>query len=245
MFVGDSLTLNQWQSLTCMLHMAVPNANYTLNRSGGISTFAFPGYGVKFVLFRTGFLVDIVTEKIGRVLKLDSIGYGKVWLRLNKNVDIHVFYRWDYIQEGKKVYKDMDRLVAYEKALKTWANWVDTKVDPTKTRVLFQGISPDHNSSAEWKNPKAQNCFAQQEPLKGSKYQAGPHPAETVAKKVLSTMKKRVYLLDITTLSQLRIDGHPSGYSNRGHRGMDCSHWCLAGVPDTWNQILYAVLKRT
>ena len=38
----------------------------------------------------------------------------------------------------------MDRLVAYEKALQTWANWVDSQVDPTKTKVFFQGVSPDH-----------------------------------------------------------------------------------------------------
>lgn len=42
MFVGDSLSLNQWQSLTCMLHKAVPGANYTLARKGGVSTFRFP-----------------------------------------------------------------------------------------------------------------------------------------------------------------------------------------------------------
>lgn len=40
--------------------------------------------------------------------------------------------------------KDMDRLVAYEKALNTWAKWVQTDVDSTKTKVIFQGVSPDH-----------------------------------------------------------------------------------------------------
>jgi hypothetical protein len=55
-------------------------------------------------------------------------------------------------------------------------------------------------------------------------------------------MKKPIHLLDIATLSQLRKDGHPSVYGHGGHRDMDCSHWCLAGVPDTWNQLLYASL---
>lgn len=41
LFVGDSLSLNQWQSLTCMLYSAVPSANYTLARTGAISTFTF------------------------------------------------------------------------------------------------------------------------------------------------------------------------------------------------------------
>ena len=52
--------------------------------------------------------------------------------------------RWDFIGEGNERYKDMDRLVAYEKALKTWANWVESNVDPSKTKVFFQGVSPDH-----------------------------------------------------------------------------------------------------
>lgn len=33
LFVGDSLSFNQWQSLTCMLHTAVPQSNYTIDDS--------------------------------------------------------------------------------------------------------------------------------------------------------------------------------------------------------------------
>ncbi|KAF9621300.1 hypothetical protein IFM89_019386 [Coptis chinensis] len=252
MFVGDSLSLNQWQSLTCMLHTAVPHSDYTIYRTGAISTVTFPEYAVKLMLFRNAFLVDIVTEKIGQVLKLDSIESGEIWLRADMLIFntwhwwLHTGRKqpWQFLQEGNKVYKDMDRLVAYEKALITWSKWVDSNIDPTKTRVLFQGVSPDHNSSADWDDPEAQNCYAQEVPLKGSTYPAGPHPAETVVKKVLSTMSKPVSLLDVTTLSQLRVDGHPSAYGIGGHAIMDCSHWCLAGVPDTWNQLLYTTLLK-
>lgn len=78
--------------------------------------------------------------------------------------------------------------------------------------------------------------------MRGTTYPGGQHPAEVVLEKVIKKMRKPVYLLNITTLSQLRKDGHPSLYGLGGHRGLDCSHWCLAGVPDTWNELLYAAL---
>ena len=42
MFVGDSLSLNQWESLTCMLHAAVPKSKYTVDRQKDLSTFTIP-----------------------------------------------------------------------------------------------------------------------------------------------------------------------------------------------------------
>lgn len=55
-------------------------------------------------------------------------------------------------------------------------------------------------------------------------------------------MSKPVYLLSISELSDIRIDEHPSVCGNGGHHSHDCSHWCLTGVPDTWNELLYAAL---
>ena len=52
--------------------------------------------------------------------------------------------RWDYIQDGKKIVKDMDRMDAFRKGLKTWAKWVNTTVDTRKTKVIYQGINPTH-----------------------------------------------------------------------------------------------------
>ncbi|GMY33566.1 protein trichome birefringence-like 41, partial [Fagus crenata] len=51
---------------------------------------------------------------------------------------------WDYIQIGTQISQDMDRMVAFEKALTTWGRWVDSNIDPAKTTVFFQGISPSH-----------------------------------------------------------------------------------------------------
>lgn len=134
--------------------------------------------------YRSSYLVDVVEESIGRVLKLDSIS-GDAWLGANllifntwhwwthtgrnqpydENTLLphytrrshhalcwlthhttlcFLLSRWDYVQDGGQVMKDMDRLTAFSKGMSTWARWVDANVDASKTRVYFQGISPTH-----------------------------------------------------------------------------------------------------
>ncbi|KAM7266384.1 hypothetical protein ACFE04_004281 [Oxalis oulophora] len=233
-----------------MLHSVDPH--YTNVRTGGLSTFTFPKYNAKINLQRNVFLVDIVNNTgKGRVLELASIQSGDLW----KSVDVLVFdswhwwlhsgrkQAWDLVHDGDTYVKDMDRLVLYEKALTTWAKWVNTEVDPKKTKIFFQGVSPDHANGSDWNEPKANSCVGQTKPLLGvKKYPGGQHPAEKILEKVLHKVTKSVHLLDITYLSQLRKDAHPSVYGFGGHRNSDCTHWCLAGVPDVWNQLLYATL---
>ncbi|CAI5471545.1 unnamed protein product [Closterium sp. Yama58-4] len=51
-----------------------------------------------------------------------------------------------------------------------------------------------------------------------------------------------VHLLNITHLSAYRGDAHPSSWDARfsaPKAQQDCLHWCLPGVPDTWNELLY------
>ncbi|XP_076924944.1 protein trichome birefringence-like 41 [Bidens hawaiensis] len=253
MFVGDSLSKNHWLSLLCMIHSSVPSAEYgvKLSKDSGLSVYIFKAYGAKVIYHHSLYLVDIVKDKNGsRVLKLDSITSGRHWL----GVDYLVFNTWhwwsrrgptqpfDFIQDGDKVYKDMDRLVAFGKAIDTWGRWVDDNIDPLKSKVFFQGISPTHYNGTSWGEPKAQGCIGQKLPVPGSTYPGSTPAALTVLKKELKTIKKPVTLLDITNLSLLRKDGHPSKYGLGKLSGRDCSHWCLAGVPDTWNVLLYNLM---
>ncbi|KAK6132466.1 hypothetical protein DH2020_033766 [Rehmannia glutinosa] len=235
MFVGDSLSNNQWQSLGCMLHAAVPNANYTLASRGRITTLFFLEYGVSVMFLKNGFLVSLEN----RTLRLDTLSGSEEW----KGVDVLIFNSyhwwlhtgrlrtWDSYQIGNQTLKDMDVMEAYKIALTTWANWVDSNIDPTKTHV-----------GAEWNEPGVQDCRGQTKPVEGSNYPGTKPPGDAVVKSVVSNMKRPAILLDIVLLTQLRKDGHPSTFAGGG---LDCSHWCLAGVPDTWNQLLYTILLQS
>ncbi|KAI3525239.1 hypothetical protein L1887_03914 [Cichorium endivia] len=252
MFVGDSLSKNHWLSLLCMIHSSVPSARYSVKTSmvDDMTTYTFMDYEMKVMYHHSLYLVDIVEEKIGRVLKLDSITSGKLWL----DADYLVFNTWhwwprrgptqpfDFIQDGDKVVKDMDRVVAFGKAIDTWGRWVDENIDPVKSKVFFQGISPTHYNGASWGEPRAEACLGQKEPVPGDKYPGAMPAALAVLENELKTIKKPVTLLNITTLSLLRKDGHPSKYGLNWKTGMDCSHWCLAGVPDAWSVLLYNLM---
>ncbi|CAH9143228.1 unnamed protein product [Cuscuta epithymum] len=247
MFVGDSLGSNQWQSLACILLSTAPNSNYTVSRKVNRSDLSFSDYEMDVIFLKNGFLVDLVDEEVGRVLKLDSLNRSKQW----EGVDILIFNSyhwwihtgrlktWDYFQVGEKLYHEMDRMDAYRIALTTWANWVDSNVDPSNTTVFFQGITAVHYNGSEWDEPSVQDCKRQRKPIEGSSFPGRRYAGEAVIKEVLGNMTNTVYLLDITLLTQLRKDGHPSIYAGVG---VDCSHWCVPGVPDAWNQILYSLL---
>jgi len=56
-------------------------------------------------------------------------------------------------------------------------------------------------------------------------------------------------VLNITHMMAERKDGHLSLYypgpnSQAPLHRQDCSHWCLPGVPDAWNEIFYALFLK-
>jgi hypothetical protein len=50
-----------------------------------------------------------------------------------------------------------------------------------------------------------------------------------------------IKLLNITRLTMPRRDAHPGPGGSKGH-GMDCTHFCLPGLPDDWNRMFLASL---
>ncbi|KAL8136369.1 hypothetical protein V2J09_002370 [Rumex salicifolius] len=260
MLVGDSIMRNQWESLVCLVQGVIPMHRKRVTYDGPTMSFHALDFGVSIEFCWAPLLVELQKDAQNkRVVHLDSIeDNARHW----RGVDVLVFdsahwwthvadnlSSWDYYMEGNRMIQDLNPMVAYEKGMTTWARWVDLNLQPRKSKVIFRSMSPRHNRQNGWK------CYKQREPLL---YASHIHVAEptVVLKRVLHRMRFPVELEDITNMSALRRDGHPSVYAKapgqeekRGggggphsHSSSDCSHWCLPGVPDTWNEMLNAIL---
>ncbi|GKD71742.1 trichome birefringence-like protein 10, partial [Tanacetum coccineum] len=165
-----------------------------------------------------------------------------------------------YFQEGAQIKMEMKVETAYRKALETVISWINSEVNKTKTQVFFRTYAPVHFRGGNWR--AGGNCHLERLPNLGStpKQPSSTWPQYQIFSKVISDHSKNtsnddtkvLKILNTTIMSSKRKDGHPSLYylgpklSPAAAHRQDCSHWCLPGVPDAWNEILYAlILKQT
>ncbi|KAK6122030.1 hypothetical protein DH2020_044228 [Rehmannia glutinosa] len=203
---------------------------------------------------------------LNRIIMPGSIKkHGKNW----KNVDYLIFntYIWwmntfnmkilrGSFDKGATEFDEVERPVAYGRVLRTWAKWVEKNVDPKRTKVFFMSMSPLHIKSLDWENPDGIKCAKETAPILN---QSMPLNVGTdrrlfalAANVTKSMIKVHVHFLNITTLSEYRKDAHTSVHTIRQGKMLtpeqqadpatfaDCIHWCLPGLPDTWNEFLYA-----
>ncbi|KAK2412118.1 protein trichome birefringence [Trifolium repens] len=268
-FVGDSLNRNMWQSLVCALRASLKDKSRIYEVSGrrefriqGFFSFKFKDYGCSIDFVKSPFLVQEwkVLRNGGvpqrETLRLDMIQASKSQYY---DADIIIFntgHWWNhdktkngrsYFQEGNHVYVRLEVSEALRKALKTWGKWVDTTVDSTRTRVFFTGFSASHYRGGQWNS--GGKCDGERQPITNESYLSAYPWTMRIVEEVIAEMKTPVFYLNITKMTDYRKDGHPSIYreagfnDNKGHRMVqDCSHWCLPGIPDSWNELLYSTL---
>ncbi|MBA0833407.1 hypothetical protein Goarm_017724 [Gossypium armourianum] len=156
------------------------------------------------------------------------------------------------------IYKTVKLPRVYEMALRTWARWLEVHVNRNKTLLFFMSMSPTHEMADKWGGTSGENCYGETEPVMKEGYAGdGVSPRMMRAvESVLGELKTRglnVQMINITQLSDYRKEGHPSIYRKHWETipqqqlsnpktFSDCIHWCLPGVPDLWNQILYAYI---
>ena len=107
----------------------------------------------------------------------------------------------------------------------------------------------------DWNNPDGIKCAKETMPILNMTmpFEVGTdRRLFVIAHNITESLKVPVNFLNITRLSEYRKDAHTSVHTIRQGKMLtpeqqadpttyaDCIHWCLPGLPDTWNEFLYA-----
>ncbi|XP_074352852.1 protein YLS7 [Apium graveolens] len=180
------------------------------------------------------------TKRSAYILNNEIVG-GQLW--------------WPYKSRINKI----NNIEAYGISVKTILTSLATHPNYTGLTIL-RSYSPDHYESGDWDT--GGSCTGKVKPAvkvveKGftnkmyEKQVTGFNHA--MEKK---TNKSKLRLMDITQAFGYRSDGHPGPYTRldpnkitkRGVDGrpppQDCLHWCMPGPIDTWNELMFEVIRR-
>ncbi|XP_024967347.1 protein trichome birefringence-like 35 [Cynara cardunculus var. scolymus] len=264
MFVGDSLNRGQWISMLCLLQSVIPAEKKSITPNAPLTIFRAEEYNATIEFQWAPLLVesnsdDPVNHRLDeRIMRPDSVlRHASEW----KHADILIFNSYLWWRQGpvkllwsteeNGVCEEAQGLEAMELAMDAWADWIGSNVDPLKQKVFFVTMSPTHLWSREWEAGTNGNCYSEKSPIEDEKYWGSGSDLDTMrmVENVVSWLKSKVSVINITQLSEYRKDGHPSVYRKFWEARTDeelanpmsysdCIHWCLPGVPDVWNQLL-------
>ncbi|CAA0836263.1 Protein trichome birefringence-like 34 [Striga hermonthica] len=213
---------------------------------------------------------DIANHRVvDRTVKVEAIEkHGRHWADADFLVfNSYLWWRqlpkmevlWGAFNSSDGIYKQVDMQRSYEMALRTWADWLEFHVNRSKAQLFFMSMSPIHEKAEKWGKPAGQNCHMETHLITKEGY-IGNEETDTnmmtTVEKTIDGLQKRglkIQMLNITKLSEYRKDGHPSIFRKQWEpltesqisnpkSYADCIHWCLPGVPDTWNELLYAYI---
>lgn len=83
-------------------------------------------------------------------------------------------------------------------------------------------------------------CDMTQQPSSEAKGDDRSEFGEILAE-VVGKMRVSVNVLNVTLMGAFRSDAHIGPWTHPSSV-FDCSHWCLPGVPDAWNELVFSYL---
>ncbi|KAI4351478.1 hypothetical protein L6164_005844 [Bauhinia variegata] len=266
-FIGDSLGRQQFQSLMCMASGGeespeVENVGWEyglVKPRGAIRpdgwAYRFPKTNTTILYYWSASLSDLVpinsTDRLTNIsMHLDRapafmrqylhrfdvlvLNTGHHWNRGKFEAN-----RWVMYVDGKPNEDKKRSEIPNAKNFTVYSitKWLDSQLPShPRLKAFFRTISPRHFVNGDWNTGgSCDNTI----PLSGGNEVAQDGSLDRVVEGALKGTK--IKILDITAISQLRDDAHMSRYTIRGTKNAsDCLHWCLPGIPDTWNELLVA-----
>ena len=265
--VGDSLGRQQFQSLMCLITGGKETNNvedvgkeYGLIVADGAArpngwAYRFPGTNTTILYYWSASLCDIEPIDVNNpgtdyAMHLDRPpAFLRQFLHKFDVLVLNTGHHWNRgkLKANRWVMHvggvpNTDRKIAViwgakNLTIHSIVNWVNSQLPKYPgLKVFFRTISPRHFMGGDWNTGGSCNNTT---PMSvGKEILDDESSDQIVANAVKGTGVK---ILDITGLSQLRDEGHISRFSIAAKAGVqDCLHWCLPGVPDTWNEILFA-----
>ncbi|TXG52971.1 hypothetical protein EZV62_022140 [Acer yangbiense] len=266
-FIGVSLGRQQFQSLMCMAtggevspEVEDIGREYDLVKHRGSIrldgwVYRFPKTNTTILYYWSSTLADLVPINITDPTTDAAMHLDRLPAFMRKNLhrfDVLVLNtghhwnrgklranRWVMYVNGKPIEDEGLADLANAKNFTVYSvtRWLDSQLSShPRLKVFFRTISPRHFLNGDWNS--GGSCDNTTPLTGGSEVVQDKSSDEVIEGAVRRT---RVKLLDITALSELRDEGHISRYSVKATQGVnDCLHWCLHGIPDTWNELLAA-----
>ncbi|KAJ0238699.1 Protein trichome birefringence-like 16 [Hirschfeldia incana] len=268
-FVGDSLGRQQFQSMMCMITGGKerpdvldvgPEFGFITPEGGGRPNgwaYRFPETNTTVLYHWSSTLCDIQPLNISDPLTEHAMhldrppAFLRQYLHKIKVLVMNTGHHWNrgklngnrWVMHVNGVPNADKKLAALGNAknftIHSTVSWVSSQLPRHPgLKAFYRSLSPRHFVGGEWNtggscnNTTPMSIGKEVLQEESSDYSAG-HAVKGTG----------VRLLDITALSHIRDEGHISRFSLSASKGVqDCLHWCLPGVPDTWNEMLFAMI---
>ncbi|KAF8405667.1 hypothetical protein HHK36_007744 [Tetracentron sinense] len=268
-FIGDSLGRQQFQSLMCMVTSGEENPEaedvgreYGLVKARGAIrpdgwAYWFPGTNTTILYYWSASLCDleplnIMDPATDYAMHLDRpAAFLRQYLHRFDVLILNTGHHWNrgklranrWVMHVNGMPNDDRKLAEIGNAknftVYSVVKWLDSQLPLyPRLKAFFRTISPRHFSNGDWNTGGSCDNTS---PLAGGGEVWQDESSDPVVEGAVKGTG--VKILDITAISQLRDEGHISRYSIKAMEGaQDCLHWCLPGIPDTWNELFLAQL---
>ncbi|KAJ7974521.1 Trichome birefringence-like family [Quillaja saponaria] len=271
-FVGDSVARNHMESLLCLLSQEETPKDVYKDSEDHLRRWYFPRYDFTLIIIWSKFLIAgeerIINGTGSNIFDLQLDKVDDIWAKDLPDFDYtvisdgHWFNRVMYLHEGDKlvgcVYcrepnvTDFNIDFPFRIAFRTAFKYINSCKNCKKMVTLFRTFAPAHFESGAWNSGGYCNSTS---PLSEGEVDFGKFEWQLRnaqieefegAKEEGNRTGHKFELVDVTRAMLMRPDGHPGAHwGNKWMKGYnDCTHWCMPGPVDIWNELMMEVMIR-